>query len=60
MGCPALGQKRTSRQLERMSALPPMADIGTHSRNVRLVPKADMRDEFRPASRVAVPFASLI
>ena len=42
MGCPALGQKRTSRQLERMSALPPIADIGTQSWNVRFVPKADI------------------
>ena len=25
-----------------MSALPPKADIGTHSRNVRFVPKADI------------------
>jgi hypothetical protein len=42
MGCPALGQKRTSRQLERMSALPPIADIGTQSWNVRFVPIADV------------------
>ena len=26
-----------------MSALPPKADIGTHSRNVRFVPKADIQ-----------------
>src|SRR5215469_14662535 len=26
-----------------MSALPPKADVGTHSRNVRFVPKADIR-----------------
>jgi hypothetical protein len=26
-----------------MSALPPKADIGTQSRNVRFVPKADIR-----------------
>ena len=25
-----------------MSALPPKADIGTHSRNVRFLPKADI------------------
>src|SRR6516225_1118788 len=28
---------------ETVSALPPKADIGTQSRNVRFVPKADMR-----------------
>ena len=37
----ALGQKRTSRHLQSMSALPPKADIGTQSWNVRFVPKAD-------------------
>src|SRR6516225_6038687 len=37
----ALGHKRTSRLLEGMSALPPKADIGTHSQNVRFVPIAD-------------------
>jgi len=34
----ALGQKRTLEDVERMSALPPKADIGTQSRNVRFVP----------------------
>src|SRR6516164_408636 len=34
----ALGQKRTSEQVRAMSALPPKADIGTQSRNVRFVP----------------------
>jgi hypothetical protein len=38
----ALGQKRASRQLERMSALPPKADIVQHRANVRFVPKADV------------------
>src|SRR5262249_28273345 len=38
----ALGQKRTSRSVERMSALPPKADIGSRSWNVRFVPKADI------------------
>jgi hypothetical protein len=37
----ALGQKQTSRRARAMSALPPIADIGTQSRNVRFVPKAD-------------------
>ena len=38
----ALGQKRTSEHVQSMSALPPKADIGTQSRNVRFVPKADI------------------
>jgi hypothetical protein len=38
----ALGQKQTSQCLCAMSALPPKADIGTQSRNVRFVPKADL------------------
>src|SRR6516225_9503797 len=42
----ALGQKRTLGRLRAMSALPPKPDIGTHSRNVRFVPKADMRRSF--------------
>src|SRR5215469_12765404 len=35
----ALGQKRTSEHFRSMSALPPKADIGTRSRDVRSVPK---------------------
>src|SRR5262249_14454353 len=38
----ALGQKRTLGRLGSMSALPPKADIGTQSRNVRFVPEADI------------------
>src|SRR5262249_6701606 len=38
----ALGQKRTFRNVQRMSALPPKADMGQHSRDVRFVPKADI------------------
>ena len=38
----ALGQKRTSEHVQSMSALPPIADIGTQARNVRFVPKADI------------------
>ena len=38
----ALGQKQTSRLLEGMSALPPKADIGTQSRNVRFVLEGDV------------------
>src|SRR6516165_4982902 len=37
----ALGQKQTLQRILVMSALPPKADIGTQSRNVRFVPKAD-------------------
>src|SRR6516165_9773164 len=37
----ALGQKQTSQCVCAMSALPPKADIGTQSRNVRFVPIAD-------------------
>ena len=42
MGCPALGQKRTSECVRAMSALPPKADIGTQWWNVRFVPIADV------------------
>jgi hypothetical protein len=38
----ALGHKRTLKHVRLMSALPPKADIGTQSRNVRFVPKADI------------------
>jgi hypothetical protein len=38
----ALGQRQTSRHLQPMSALPPKADIGIQSRDVRFVPKADI------------------
>src|SRR5262249_23719755 len=38
----ALGQKRTSRLVEGMSALPPKADITDRSWHVRFVPKADI------------------
>jgi hypothetical protein len=38
----ALGQKQTSRHLQPMSALPPIADIAERDRNVCFVPKADI------------------
>jgi hypothetical protein len=38
----AVGQKRTLRHMEPMSAIPPKADIGTQPWNVRLVPEADI------------------
>jgi len=34
----ALGQKQTLEKVRLMSALPPKADIGTQSWNVRFVP----------------------
>src|ERR1700758_811887 len=37
----ALGQKRTLRCVEPMSALPPKADIAERNWDVRFVPKAD-------------------
>src|SRR6516225_6026331 len=37
----ALGQKQTLQTVTPMSALPPKADIGTRSRHVRFVRKAD-------------------
>src|SRR5262249_15127624 len=40
----ALGQKRTSQQVIQMSALPPKADSGTRSRNVRFAPEAELND----------------
>ena len=46
----ALGQKRALRGVRPMSALPPKADIETQPRDVRYVPKADMRR--RPVSQV--------
>jgi hypothetical protein len=39
----ALGQKRTLKPLNPMSALPPKADIRTRNYHVRFVPKADIR-----------------
>src|SRR5215469_11994261 len=38
----ALGQKRTLRKVQSMSALPPKADMADAMRNVRFVPKADI------------------
>ena len=38
----ALSHKRASDHVQSMSALPPKADIGTHSRNVRFGSKADI------------------
>jgi len=39
----ALGQKQTLAQVRAMSALPPKADMDQQGRDVRLVPKADIR-----------------
>jgi hypothetical protein len=38
----ALGQKRTLKHLQSMSALPPKADIAEYDWDVRFVPKADI------------------
>jgi hypothetical protein len=38
-----LGHKRTLEGICIMSALPPKADIDQHGRDVRFVPKADIR-----------------
>ena len=40
----ALGQRQTWQSVSAMSALPPKADIGTQSRDVRFVPKADIQE----------------
>src|SRR6516162_8353222 len=40
----ALDHKRTLKHVRLMSALPPKADIGTQSCNVRFVPKADIQE----------------
>ena len=48
----ALGQKRTLRGVRPMSALPPKADIGTHSRDVCFVPEADERQCSKNAENI--------
>ena len=47
----ALGQRQTSKHGWIMSALPPKADIGTRSRNVRYVLEADMQCSTKSPSR---------
>jgi hypothetical protein len=42
----ALGQKQTLKRLQSMSAFPPIADIGTQSWYVRIVPIADIGTSF--------------
>ena len=44
----ALDQKQTSAHVRVMSALPLKADIGTEPRDVRFVPKADIRAAVKP------------
>src|SRR5262249_41050975 len=39
----AMGQKRTSRNVQPTSALPPKADMDQHRCDVRFVPKADIQ-----------------
>ena len=50
----ALGQKQTSRHFQPMSALPPKADIGTRSRNVRFWHKADITERDLTTSSLQV------
>src|SRR5215471_1370262 len=54
----ALGQKRTSKHVRVMSALPPKADIGTQSRNVRFVPDADYQRSISPKGEFGVYLVS--
>jgi hypothetical protein len=49
-----MGQERALRSVQPMSVILPKADIGTHSWDVRFVPKADMQDEFRSVLQAAV------
>jgi hypothetical protein len=49
----ALGHKRTFHDVQPMSALAPTTDIGTRSRNVRFVPKADIGLLTRSSARTA-------
>ena len=52
----ALGQKQTSRLLERMPLHPPKADIRDQESDVRFVPKADScTAALKPSLREAVP-----
>jgi hypothetical protein len=41
-----MGQKRTSKRLQSMSALPPKADISGAHWDVRFMPKADIAPSF--------------
>jgi len=45
----ALGHKQTFCIAWPMSALPPIADIGTHSRDVCFVPEADILQHGTPS-----------
>jgi len=49
----AMGQKQTFGPRNSMSALPPKADIGTHSSDVRFVPIADMTALVQTPPRVS-------
>ena len=51
----ALGQKQTLAHIGVMSALPPKADIGTHSCDVRFVPKADITGKREPPVGMVFP-----
>ena len=49
----ALGQKQTFSKVCAMSALPPIADMGTQPCNARFVPKADIEPFIRSPRRRA-------
>jgi hypothetical protein len=49
-----LGQKRTIKSLNVMSALPPKADIAERCHHVRFVPKADVAPPIRPVGQHAI------
>ena len=57
----ALGQKWTSWLADEMSALLPKADIGPELRDVRFVPKADIRrpTQSDPSSEPNLRFAAV-
>jgi hypothetical protein len=52
------GQKQTLKRFHPMSALPPIADIRTEPRNVRLVPKSGHRHAHSITSSAAATHAS--
>jgi hypothetical protein len=49
----ALGQKQTFKRLRLMSALLPKADMVADDRDVRFVPKADIRDAAKTAYSIS-------
>src|SRR6516165_9650940 len=56
-GTSALGHKRTFRDVQPMSALPPKADIRQRNCDVRFVPKADNIDDVVIINGYPLPLA---